>query len=148
MKYKMRKAYQRKLNKRIRALNKNIENDDLWRGRFVFLQMRTDWYEFEDKSGGELRVIIRAYDRRTGYYKDYIMDYAPWLHSFDWHLSVDVANAFITNDALVWQADPRPSLENVIDYRQIPLDREKVKAGPFNWYITEQFFEENGYVRV
>ena len=49
MKYKMRKAYQRKLNKCIRALNKNIENDDLWRGRFVFLQMRTDWYEFEDK---------------------------------------------------------------------------------------------------
>ena len=50
MKYKMRKAYQRKLNMHIRALNKNIENDDLWRGRFVFLQMRADWYECEDKS--------------------------------------------------------------------------------------------------
>ena len=70
----------------------------LWRGRFVFIQMRADWYEFEDKSGGELRVIIRAYDRRTGYYKDYIMDYAPWLYSFDWHLFTD---EMVTNGEIV-----------------------------------------------
>ena len=38
MRDKMRKAYQREFNKRIRALNKNIANDNLWRGRFIFLQ--------------------------------------------------------------------------------------------------------------
>ena len=38
MKDKMRKAYQRKFNKCIRALNKGIANDNLWRGRFIFLQ--------------------------------------------------------------------------------------------------------------
>ena len=38
MRDKMRKAYQREFNKRIRTLNKNIANDNLWRGRFIFLQ--------------------------------------------------------------------------------------------------------------
>ena len=71
MRDKMRKVYQREFNKRIRALNKNIANDELWRGRFVFLQRDARWWRFSDGSGGELIVFVRGYDKKTGYYKDY-----------------------------------------------------------------------------
>ena len=52
MRDKMRKAYQREFNKRIRTLNKNIANDNLSRGRFVFLQRDAHCWKFSDAAGG------------------------------------------------------------------------------------------------
>ena len=40
MKDKQRKKAQRKINKLVRALNQNIREDNLWRGRFVFVPRR------------------------------------------------------------------------------------------------------------
>ena len=56
---KLRKAYQRKLNQKIRAMNKNIANDMLWMGRFEFRQKEASFEEFSDGSGGILIVILR-----------------------------------------------------------------------------------------
>ena len=86
MRSKLRKKYQRELNKKIRALNKNIENDNLWRGRFVFYQKDAHWYVFEDGSGGELIAFIRAYDKKTGYYHDYRLEFTPWRKTINWHI--------------------------------------------------------------
>ena len=37
MAYKLRKRYQRALNRAIKDLNKNIAEDNLWKGRFYNL---------------------------------------------------------------------------------------------------------------
>ena len=52
MRNKLRKNYQRKLNKIIKNINKNIENDELWNGRFIFFQHSAEFEIFPDKSGG------------------------------------------------------------------------------------------------
>ena len=68
---KNRKVHQRAMNKLVRAMNKNIENDNLWNGRFVIKQDSAQWYLYEDGSGAELFVVLRFIDRCTGRY--YIM---------------------------------------------------------------------------
>ena len=38
-----RKIHQRAINKSMRELNKNIENDPLWKGRYCVRQYRSWW---------------------------------------------------------------------------------------------------------
>ena len=63
-----RKKHQRRMNRFVRAINKNIANDDLWRGRFVVKQVGTPhFYIYEDKSGAELQnVHLVITDLKTG----------------------------------------------------------------------------------
>ena len=96
MKWKMRKRYQRALNRDIKALNKNIAQDNLWRGRFYFFQKMMWWEEFEDGSGGILHAFIRGYDKATGYYRDYSLEYAPFLSFNQYHIW-RMGNDFITD---------------------------------------------------
>lgn len=63
---KNRKVHQRAMNKLVRVMNKNIEKDDLWNGRFVVKQEAAQWYLYEDGSGAELFVVLRFIDRCTG----------------------------------------------------------------------------------
>lgn len=139
---KMRKAYQRKFNHKIHQLNKSIEVDKLWRGRFVFLQRDCRWWKFEDNSGGELAVFVRAYDKKTGYYHDYRLEYAPWMHTFNWHLAMDVGNTFIVEDADVWRQEGRPSIETAPDFTHTKVDVEKLMAQPWNFYVDAEHFKE------
>ena len=60
-----RKKHQRRVNKAIRALNKNIVDDELWRGRFEARQIRSDFYVFDDKSGAILTSFIEMVDKKT-----------------------------------------------------------------------------------
>ena len=204
----MRKAYQREFNKRIRALNKNIANDELWRGRFVFLQrdaywwkfsdnsggelivfvrgydkktgyykdyrlefapwlktvnwhlsidiandnlwrgrfifLQRDahWWKFSDNSGGELIVFVRGYDKKTGYYKDYRLEFAPWLKSVNWHLSMDIANEFITEAAEVWSENPRPSINTAEDWTSAKVNVEKLMAKDWNFHVAYKYWED------
>jgi hypothetical protein len=139
---KMRKAYQRKFNHKIHQLNKNIEMDNLWRGRFVFLQKNCRWWKFEDGSGGELILSIRAYDKKTGYYHDYHLEYAPWMHTFDWNLTMEVGNTFIVEDLDVWRNEERPTLDSAIDYTHVKVDVEKLMSQPWNFYVDAEHFKE------
>ena len=139
---RMRKTYQRKFNHKIRQLNKSIEQDKLWRGRFVFLQKNCRWWGFEDSSGGQLSVCVRAYDKKTSYYHDYCLEYAPWMSTFNWNLTMEVGNTFIVEDLNVWQNEEHLSLGTAIDYTNIKVNVEKLMAQPLNFYIDAEHFKD------
>lgn len=70
-----RKKVQRKINSYVRAMNKNIADDEKWRGRFVVRQVGSpQWTEFDDHSGGQLFVRLRMTDTKTGYTRDWRAD--------------------------------------------------------------------------
>ena len=116
----MEKKYHSGLRHVVRDLNKNIEKDDLWNGRFVFHIMDTHFNKFEDGSGGVLHAVIRGYDKADGYYKDYRFDYAIWsiLYHFDiWK----IGNRFITEDANAWKNGHNPYKEKK-DFNKIKVN--------------------------
>ena len=50
MRNKNWKKLQSKVNKSVKAINKNIYDDDLWLGRFYIKQIKSEYCEFEDKT--------------------------------------------------------------------------------------------------
>lgn len=133
---KMRKTYQRKLNKLIRTLNQNIAEDNLWRGRFYFFQKDANWEEYSDGSGGVLNAFIRAYDKATGYYKDYQLSYAPYFSFINWDVW-KIGNVFITEDCGVWYENPRPSINTAKDWTKIAVDTQQIGKLEWNFYRKE-----------
>lgn len=116
---KMRKKAQHTINKNIRAINKSIENDNLWRGRFVMRQVNARWSAFEDGSGGELFATILIIDKRTGQTKTaYIDNYDhPWRY-------FEAMNNFIVDDCAVWEKEGRDFLYNdKTDYTKINIEK-------------------------
>ena len=137
--YKIRKNYQRKLNKKIQNINKSLREDTLWKGRFEVRQIDAFWEKFSDNSGGVIHVIIRLVDKKDGYYKDCIIEYAPWLMGFSWELNSKI-NEFIVNDCDVWNENPKPS-ENSIDYRNTKIDENIFKQEHKNYFNSKQLKE-------
>ena len=128
-KREMRVKYQKAFNKLMKKFNKNIENNKLFKGRFVVHQMYSDFDRFDDNSGGLLYTVIRFIDKKTGYYKDYDLVYAPYLNSYKfWELS----NIFITEEAKVWEYS-NPYKDNT-DYRKVKI--ENIWRKPCNFYIV------------
>lgn len=112
MKSHNRKNHQRWFNRYCRYVNKCIENDDLWLGRFYVSQNETRMEWFEDGSGGMMHAYLTFHDRKTGitrnkWYDGLDMDWRFW-HDF---------NNFIVEDCKVWEEVPDPR-ENRIDYRK------------------------------
>lgn len=112
MKSHNRRKHQRWVNRHCRYVNKSIENDDLWLGRFYISQNGSfmDW--FDDKSGGLMYVNITIHDKKTGrthteWYDGLELEYRLW-----WDL-----NDFIVNDCKVWEEVP-DIRTNRIDYRK------------------------------
>ena len=113
MKSMKRKNHQRWFNQYCRYVNKSIENDDLWLGRFCIKQDATHMEWFEDKSGGIMYALIVMRDKKTGrirraWYDGLDMDWRFW---FDF-------NDFIINDCKVWEEEPDPR-DNRIDFRSV-----------------------------
>ncbi len=98
---KDKKRHQRAMNKLMRNLNKNIENDSLWKGRFYIRQIASDWLYYEDKSGGTLYVRLRFYDRKTGITKDVWDTVNHWRFLGGSNLFWAM-NDFIIKDVDVW----------------------------------------------
>ena len=74
-----RKTHQRARNRLVRAMNKNLEQDELWCGRFIVRQDESpQWRRYEDGSGAELWVRLRFIDRCTGRY------YVKWESVNHW----------------------------------------------------------------
>ena len=117
MKDKMRKKAQRKINKLVRNMNKNIHDDNLWRGRFIFRQTDAYWERFEDGSGGILRVWIEGRDLKTGLYYGFYMD----NYDRGWHLW-EHANKFIAEYSGVW--------DNIDEVKKDKTNWDKVKWVP------------------
>lgn len=112
---KMRKKAQRVINKNIRLLNKGIESDDLWRGRFIMRQIDARWSPFDDGSGGQLFTTIMMVDKRTGQTK------RVWLDNYDspWNY-FSAINDFIVKDCAVWEKEGRDFLySDKTDYTKV-----------------------------
>ncbi len=136
MKDKLRKKYQSGLRHIVKDLNKNIENDDLWNGRFVFHIIASELEKFEDGSGGLLHSIIRCYDKANGYYKDYIYVYAPYLHNCHFNIW-EIGSKFITEDTDAWKHGHNPYKEKA-DYKKVKVDNRvwDLRYTNYNFYIS------------
>lgn len=104
-----RKVHQRKVNRFVRQINKNVYNDDLWRGRFVMYQVGSPWFfRYEDKSGAELaNVQLEVKDLMTGktYRKS---DEANIWCSHNGARIWRLMNDAIVNEFDVWRVDDDP----------------------------------------
>lgn len=113
MKSHSRRNHQRWLNAYCRYINKIIEDDDLWLGRFYVSQTRSNMTWFEDRSGGLIFVEIVMHDRKTGITRTH------WYNGIDmeWRFWRDF-NDFIIEDCKVWEEEP-DIRNNRIDYRKL-----------------------------
>jgi len=117
-----RKKQQRNMNKYVRAINKNIENDDLWRGRFYVRQIDSPiFHVYEDKSGASLEHIhLVITDRMTGKTLDGWDSMNGWCHWGGSHLWRFVNDAIVEGFD-VWRNGPDPykiKNDSRYDYRR------------------------------
>lgn len=93
-----RRNHQRWFNRYCRYINKSMENDPLWLGRFCVEQNRSDMHWFEDGSGGIMRVELTMRDKKTG------ITETAWYSGLDmtWRFWYDF-NDFICLKCKVWQ---------------------------------------------
>lgn len=97
MRDKLRKHEQNKCNKIIRALNKNLAQDSLWRGRFYVHQWAAEFERFDDNSGGYLKLMLDVRDKKTGMYKRF------YTNNYDIRMDLwTYVNDFIVFDSHVW----------------------------------------------
>ena len=93
-----KKNYQRKFNWYIKKINKMMEEDNLWRGRFVVKQYWTELYKYDDNSGYNFYAAIYFVDKKTGRISNLVVD--DWymlLHSMSYGI-MGKLNDFITKD--------------------------------------------------
>lgn len=112
-----RRKHQRKINKAMRLMNKNIENDSLWRGRFCIRSGQTIFQRYEDNSGSELLCELLFIDKKT---HKIVREYDTvnnWCN-LNGHQIARRMNQFIIEDCDVWSEDPGPKYDT-IDYRNI-----------------------------
>lgn len=112
-----RKKHQRRMNKYVRELNKNIANDDLWRGRFVIRQEgNPSFHIYEDKSGAVMpHVHLVITDLKTGERYDQWDSDNGWCH-FNGSRIWEFANKAITEIFDVWRKNDDPR-----DHRNDPM---------------------------
>lgn len=114
-----RKNHQRAINKSMRVLNKNIENDPLWKGRYCVRQYRGWWKpDWEEQNYYIFYVQFIFYDKKT--HKTYltgIKSANDWLFGYGHKLWLEM-NDFILESG-VWEENPRPTYENTPDFRDI-----------------------------
>ena len=106
MKSKGARNLRRKINARIRAFNKNIENDDVWLGRFVARQRQLFINQYGDHSGYYAHMVIRISDKKTGRYRDALFSDLEITMS-GWKF-FEFVNNFIIEDCKVWHEEPDP----------------------------------------
>ena len=110
-----RKKVQRQVNKIFRQMNRIIENDDLWRGRFVVRQKHTEWVNYYGSREYFLYVTYEFIDKKTGKVS------RPY-HDVDFAIDRRIGiymNTFIINDCKVWEkGNP---YEDKTDYRKVSI---------------------------
>lgn len=96
-----KKALQRRVNRVVRAANRNIANDTLWRGRFVIRQLQAFYGTYDDGSGIYATYNMLFTDLKTGKTKNYYFDNFDFTPPFDYHL-FEKMNSFIVEYCRVW----------------------------------------------
>ena len=111
-----RKKIQRHINKVIRDLNRTVERDELWRGRFYCKQTDIAFANAKDGAYTDAAIGVEFIDRKSGKAMHYIFRKEDFMGTA-WRLW-ERMNYFITAWCDVWSEDPRPSINNVYDYRK------------------------------
>ena len=111
-----RKKIQRHINSVLRDINRTIERDELWLGRFYCKQIDIVFTNSEDNTYVYAAIVVEFIDRKTGkamrsaFRKEDFMGTA-------WRVW-ERTNYFITQWCEVWSEDPRPSIYSPWDYRK------------------------------
>ena len=108
------KKIQRHVNSIVRAMNKKIYDDELWKGRF-YVHQTSRRVEKED-DWIYVRIELECVDRQTGRTKKYYYDKSDMMGPSTMKFSRDV-NDFIVKVCKVWKEDPCPNKATSIDYR-------------------------------
>ena len=126
---KNRHNHQRALNKVFRSVNKNIENDELWLGRFAVVQEATYFFEHDrdhwqrQKYPAEYYMVVEYHfiDKKTGRVSRSCRDIVNHLKTSDqlWRQMNDFIVVECNDD--VWGAEEKPSVENAVDYRKVAV---------------------------
>ena len=115
-----RKKLQRKVNKVVREVNRSIERDTLWNGRFYITQCGSQYYRYEDGSGGQLFVRFVFVDKKTGDFAVLHEDSVGVL-LFNGNKLAWKMNEFITEYCKVWEKETRDDLYgDKTDYTKHP----------------------------
>ena len=108
----LRKKYQRRINHFVRLLNKSIQKDWLWNGRFYVHQEEAEFHSYDDHSGGELVVLLSCLDRKTNK-----IEYKVFTnHNFKYNLFFWV-NDCITEKFDAWNENPNPREQAIAEGR-------------------------------
>ena len=130
-----RKEQQRHINKLVRKMNKNIEKDELWKGRFCARQVGSpQWTIYDDKSGAELFVYLLFIDKKTKRVMLKADTVASWSHWNGWKLW-ETMNYFITEWCETWKGTERPSYENAIDFTNTEVECKRDMEASEGWYV-------------
>ena len=131
-----RKVHQRKLNKLVKDINKNIQDDDLWKGRYFIRQYSAEFQKYEDNSGGELFVYLRFYDKKDMKYQTFFGDSCAICHFGGYRLWMTM-NSFITEISSAWQNGASPFKQTDFEYTKISNDEAVKKATPYiDWPLA------------
>ena len=119
------KNIDRKVNQVARKINKQIEEDNIWRGRFVLRQLKKRLEIYPD--GSRMSYYkYRLYDKKTGEYAD-----SCWFSEFQILNSYclwDFANNAIVETFKVWEYDeynPNHPFRDQTNYLKVPLAKKK-----------------------
>ena len=114
-----RRRHQRRINQAMRIINKDIEKDELWRGRFIIRTGATKFIRYEDDSGCCLEIELKFIDKRTGYTWSTWESVNSVCHRGNWRLWW-MMNYFIIEINDVWTEEGRDFLYNdKTDYTKI-----------------------------
>ena len=125
---KNKKRHQREINRLIREINKSIEKDDLWHGRFCIKQVDSpQWHVYEDKSGAEYFVHLKFIDKCTGRYWLQAETVNHWRGNFGngWRIW-NKMNWFIVEHCNVWE-EPLVKTRYYDAWREYNKNVRKVK---------------------
>lgn len=124
------KKVMRKINKDIRFLNKQIETDDLWRGRFYAHPIRFDYERYDDRSGVAFLYYIVFIDKKTNknaLYKIRIGTPTKFYNHLGWAM-----NGFIMDYIQAWTENPSP-YDDIKDYTKVKKLDKHFKINDFNF---------------
>lgn len=135
----MKRKYKEELQIKLDDINRNIREDDLWMGRFEGIITDSYFEEYEDGSGGMLTAAIRFVDKATGYYRDFTIDYAPYLPFTDFRIW-EMANNFIADYSDVYLEKPGPGAEGFVkDYTNVPVNKAILEE-PWNDFMPYRYW--------
>lgn len=112
--FKERKRIKNLVKESIEEINKNVYDDELWKGRFIMEIADLKLRRYEDWSGYAAILKVKLLDKQTGLSKyEYVRYSDVFLKSHIW----EKMNNFIVMDVNVWKENPKPDRKTSIDYR-------------------------------